>query len=471
MTQTPHRLAPVRASVLTLLVVAAAACGQSTSTPTPTARSSSPVPAATVSPTDAPTPTPTPAPTMAAVDVCADAAAGPASSASPAEPASPDANDPNAARYEEIEDQVAALRGLTLTEPVERDVFNREELGKFIQSSFGRDNPESLVAGTETLLKALLLMPQGDSLRDLYVEMLTSQVAGLYDDSTRSMYVISDTGEIGPLEEITYAHEYTHALQDQAFGLSKLHGDAIDQGDRALARTTLIEGDATLLMFLWAQQNLPPEQLLEVAGSSDPASQAVLDRLPALLKETLMFPYTTGLGLTQGQFLAAGGYSGVDALFADPPDSTEQVLHPEKLNPREAPIEVTFDADLAAKLGTGWCVALQDTLGEFQLGVILRDAGGADTSTANAAAAGWGGDRVALVGGPDGELGVMLDTRWDTAPDAAEFATALGPMVANLEAAGRSAKVLTPAPDRVVLLVSNGDDALGRLANVLGVAG
>ncbi|HEY6568827.1 MAG TPA: hypothetical protein VIZ22_00975 [Candidatus Limnocylindrales bacterium] len=469
MTSTPPRLAPFRASLLTLLVVAAAACGQSTATPTPTARSSTS--AATVSPTAAPTPPPTPAPTMAAVDVCADAAAGAGPSSAPPEQPSPDADDPNAARYEEIEGQVSALRGLTLTTPVERDVFNREELGTFIQGSFGRDNPESLVASTETLLKALALMPQGDSLRDLYVEMLTSQVAGLYDDTTKSMYVISDTGEIGPLEEITYAHEYTHALQDQAFGLSKLHGDATDQGDRQLARTTLIEGDATLLMFLWAQQNLPPEQLLEVAGSSDPASQAVLDRLPALLKETLMFPYTTGLGLTQGQFVAAGGYAGIDALFADPPDSTEQVLHPEKLNPREAPIEVTFDADLAAKLGAGWCVALQDTLGEFQLGIVLRDAGGADTSTSNAAAAGWGGDRVALVGGPDGELGVMLDTRWDTAPDAGEFARALGQMAANLEAAGRSVKVLTPAPDRVVLLVSNGDDTLGRLANVLGFPG
>ena len=471
MTPTPHRLATVRASLLALLILAVAACGQASPTASPVSRSSSPAPTGTASPSAPPSQPPTPAPTMAAVDVCSDAAASPAPSSAPAEQPSPDANDPNAARYEEIEGQVAALRGLTLTTPVKRDVFNREELGKFIAGSFGRDNPESLIAGTETLLKALLLMPQGDSLRDLYVEMLTSQIAGLYDDTTKSMYVISDTGEIGPLEEITYAHEYTHALQDQAFGLGKLHGDATDEGDRTLARTTLIEGDATLLMFLWAQQYLPPDQLLEVAGSADPASQAILDRLPALLKETLMFPYTTGLGLTQGQFVAAGGYSGVDALFANPPDSTEQVLHPEKLNPREAPIEVAFDADLAAKLGTGWCVALQDTLGEFQLGIVLRDAGGVDTATANAAAAGWGGDRVALVGGPDGEMGVALDTRWDTAPDASEFATALGPMLANLQASGRSASVLTPAPDRVVLLVSNGDDTLGRLANVLGLAG
>jgi hypothetical protein len=467
MTPTPPRLAPVRASLITLLVVVAAACGQSSPTASPAARSSSPGPAGTASPTQPATP----APTMAAVDVCRDAAASPAPSTAPAEQPGTDANDPNATRYEEIEGQVSALRGLALTAPVKRGVFNREELGAYIKESFTRENQPSLIAGTETLLKALLLMPQGDSLSDLYIEMLSSGIAGFYDDTTKSMYVISDTGVIGPLEEITYAHEYTHALQDEAFGLSKLHGDAIDQGDRALARTALIEGDATLAMFLWAQQNLPPDQLLEAVGSSDPASQAVLDRMPAMLRETLMFSYTQGLALTQGNLLAAGGYPGVDALFANPPDSTEQVIHPDKLNPRDAPIEVAFDADLAAKLGSGWCVALQDTLGEFQLSVVLRDAGGADTLTGNAAAAGWGGDRVALVGGPNGELGVVLDTRWDTAQDATEFATALAPMQASLESGKRSVSVLTPAPDRVVLLVANGDDTLSRLANVLGLAG
>jgi hypothetical protein len=467
MTSTPPRLAPVRASLITLLVFVAAACGQSSPTASPAARSSSPGPAGTASPTQPATP----APTMAAVDVCRDAAASPPPSTAPAEQPGTDADDPNATRYEEIEGQVSALRGLALTAPVKRGVFNREELGAYIKESFTRENQPSLIAGTETLLKALLLMPQGDSLSDLYIEMLSSGIAGFYDDTTKSMYVISDTGVIGPLEEITYAHEYTHALQDEAFGLSKLHGDAIDQGDRALARTALIEGDATLAMFLWAQQNLPPDQLLEAVGSSDPASQAVLDRMPAMLRETLMFSYTQGLALTQGNLLAAGGYPGVDALFANPPDSTEQVIHPDKLNPRDAPIEVAFDADLAAKLGSGWCVALQDTLGEFQLSVVLRDAGGADTLTGNAAAAGWGGDRVALVGGPNGELGVVLDTRWDTAQDATEFATALAPMQAGLESGKRSVSVLTPAPDRVVLLVANGDDTLSRLANVLGLAG
>ena len=79
-------------------------------------------------------------------------------------------------------------------------------------------------------------MPQDASLRDLYLEMLTSQVARPVRRHTKKMYVVTETGEIGPAEEITYAHEYTHALQDQAFDLGALKGEATDQSDRALAR-------------------------------------------------------------------------------------------------------------------------------------------------------------------------------------------------------------------------------------------
>jgi hypothetical protein len=48
--------------------------------------------------------------------------------------------------------------------------------------------------------------------------------------------------------------------------------------------------------------------------------------MPAILKEPLMFPYTAGLGLTLRDF-AGGGFAAVDALYDNPPDSTEQVLH------------------------------------------------------------------------------------------------------------------------------------------------
>jgi hypothetical protein len=459
---TPLRRPGRLAALLVALLVAA--CGPQTTTPSPSASPSPAVSAPAPSAEGSSTPDAGASPSAEAGTGCdPDQAA-----ASPESPA-PDASDPNAAMYGEIEQEVSQLRGITATKPVERGVFDKPGLCAYITASFAKDNPAELVAGTEALYKALNLMPQDASLHDLYIELLTSQVAGLYDDETKKMYVVSSTGEIGPAEKITYAHEYTHALQDQKFTLRDVQGDAKDQGDRTLARTTLIEGDATLLMSLWAQQHLTAAELGQVANSIDPASEAVLAKMPAILKDALIFPYTSGLTMNLGAFQQGGGYGGVDQLYANPPDTTEQVIHADKLAAREPAVKVDFPDDFPGSLGDGWKIDLQDTLGEFQLKTLLADA--AQAADADDAAAGWGGDRVAYVTGPDGANAAVLDTRWDTDADASAFAAALSDYVAKLEGIGRSAAVLTPAPDRVVVISANDADTLGKIGNVLGLAG
>ena len=82
------------------------------------------------------------------------------------------------------------------------------------------------------------------------------------------------------------------------------------------------------------------------------------------------------------------------------PESTEQILHPEKYAADEAPVAVDLPADLATQLGAGWSVPLEDTFGELQIGIWLRESGVAQGGRATAAAAGWGGDRLAVVEGP-----------------------------------------------------------------------
>ena len=135
-------------------------------------------------------------------------------------------------------------------------------------------------------------MAPGLNLRDLYLAALTSQILGYYDDKTKEMTVVQRSGAFGPLERMTLAHEYTHALQDQHFGLDSLQTDDPSQSDRSLARLALAEGDASLLMTLWAKANLTPQELaVLVQQSSDPAAQAALDRLPQILRQQFTFPY------------------------------------------------------------------------------------------------------------------------------------------------------------------------------------
>jgi hypothetical protein len=456
---TPLRRSGGLAALLVALLVAA--CGTTSPSPSPAAPGTTPSAEASGAPSAGATPAPSSSTAAVACDPDAPIPSGDPSQV-PEDPAV-------AALYTEIERQVTGLRGISPTTAVERGVFDKTSLCAYLKESFGRDNPEELVTGTENLYKALLLMPEEDSLQDLYLELLTSQVAGLYDEKTKKMYVVvSESGEIGPAEQITYAHEFTHALQDQKFVLGDFIGDATDQGDRTIARATVVEGDATLLMSLWAQQNLTPQELGEIGSAADPASAAILERAPAILKDSLLFPYTGGLQLALAAF-QGGGFAGVDGLYANPPDTTEQVLHPEKFQADEQAVAVDFPAGFPASLGEGWKTAVEDTLGEFQLEIFVRDAAGAGES--DIAVEGWGGDRVAFVEGPGGANAAIMDTAWDTDADAAEFAAALEGYVAKLEAAGRAGAVLTPSPGRVVVISASDADTLGAVSNVLGLAG
>ena len=369
---------------------------------------------------------------------------GPAPS-SPAPTASPTTPPDPATVYAEIEDQVRAIRGLDEKKPVQPKVLDEAALGAYVKEQFRTDNPEELVDANERMLKVLGLLPADASLEDLYISLLSGVVAGLYNPKDKTLYVVSRSGGLGPSEKTTFAHEYTHALQDQNFDLTGLHLDAPGQGDQGMARLALVEGDATLVMTLWQIDNLTQADLLRVLGESlNPAVTGPLEKMPPVLRESLLFSYTGGLTFTQ-QLHGSGGWPAVDAAFAKPPASTEQILHPEKYGGEEAPTIVGLPDDLATRMGAGWSVGMEDTLGEFQLKLWLANAAdGAATSQADAtkAAAGWGGDRVALLDGPGGATALVISSEWDSVSDAAEFATQAKLVVASLAGAG---EVLAPA--------------------------
>ena len=304
-----------------------------------------------------------------------------------------------------------------------RQSIDQAELRTMLTEEFDRQSPPDYVAANDQLYKSLGLIPADSNLRDLTLDMLTGGVVGFYRNDQGKLYVVSEDGLPGAIERITFAHEFDHALQDQNFSVFKDQDGVLDQSDRILARQAVYEGDSTLLMTLWASAHFSPQDMLAyVAASVDPAAQAVLARTPAFLRDLLLYPYTTGLSFVQATQLR-DGWTGVDDLYRRMPVSTEQILHPQKYDTNEAPIPVTLPVDLAEQLGSGWSVPLEDTFGELEIEYWLRESG-VKPATATAAAAGWGGDRLAVAKGPSGAWGVVIDTAWDTAADASEFADA-----------------------------------------------
>ena len=110
---------------------------------------------------------------------------------------------------------------------------------------------------------------------------------------------------------------------------------------------------------------------------------------PPLLIEAFSFRYRDGARFVE-EVRRKNGSRSVDALFARPPLSSEQVLHPEKYFQGEAPREVFLDE---AKFA-GWQVTASTPIGEIGVRGILM--AGVAERDAIRAAAGWGGDRAYL---------------------------------------------------------------------------
>ena len=196
--------------------------------------------------------------------------------------------------------------------------------------------------------------------------------------------------------------------------------ELLDETDRALARAAIYEGDATSLMVLWAGSNLTPEEFADVqAAGADPESMAILARTPAILVESLLFPYTAGQAFVL-PVQTAGGWDAVDALYDELPARPSRSSIPTSTERARSPSRSSCPTTLAAEMGDGWTESIQDTFGEFQIGVWLRQSG-ISASDASAAAAGWGGDRLAVLDGPGEAWAVVMRTTWDTDEDATAF--------------------------------------------------
>jgi hypothetical protein len=321
-----------------------------------------------------------------------------------------------------IEAEVERWRGLDETSPITRALMTRQELEAYTERQFEEDYTPDEIQSDVQVLAAFDFVPAGFDLRGVLVDLYSSQVVGFYDDEKKALYVITDLAEGFDLSARTiFAHEFTHGLQDEHFGLQAFTDEDRMNDDTVLAHLSLVEGDATLSMskYLYAHlSELTTDDMRSLQNSGDKASQEALAAAPAIIRETLMFPYVYGLNFVST--LQEQGWEAVDAAYADPPQSTEQILHPEKYLSRDEPVIVTVPP-LTDTLGTGWHLVEAETLGEFQTGLYLAQQ--VDQATADQASAGWDGDQYAVY--VDGEDTVLVfATAWDSAQDRQEFVDA-----------------------------------------------
>lgn len=315
-----------------------------------------------------------------------------------------------------IDEWVTLSRGLPPPTQLERRLQTRQE---FKDENQQADlEAQSDIEQLKDLCVVLDLCSPADDLVQIFLGLAGEAVLGYYQQDENALTLVTDDGEVGPLAWLTYAHEYVHALQDQSFGVFPLEDDTFEANKAMLALT---EGDARLTEYLFYDalpadlQALVAEELTRLIEefSNSPAAQGI----PRIIRETFGWEYSAGRDFLYRLYLE-GGFQAVDAVYQNPPQSTEQVLHIEKYLEGDSPRSVKVP-DLSQALGNGWLERESGVLGELLTGVYL------DTflpeQKALATAEGWGGDQYSLWKHDSGSLLMTLNYSWDTVDDATEF--------------------------------------------------
>ena len=335
----------------------------------------------------------------------------------PSAAASPVATPPQIA---EIEHEVEQVRGLTYEHPVAVESVTAQEMQHRVEDEFDTTYPADYYDRRTAAWRTIGVIPPDADLRESLRTFLGGQVVGFYDPESKELVYVG-SGDFGLEERLVLAHELTHALDDQHFDLTRLDQLASKcEDERSEAALGLVEGNAQFVS-VGTLTRFPSGDLGDALGAlmNGFGDQPDLSGVPPFVQAIEIWPYTQGLAFVT-RLALDGGTAAVDDAFRHPPTTTEQVMHPE-LYPSDVPSAVDVP-DLSGALGPKWGDLDAMDVGEQWLDAMLQLR--LDSTTADDATAAWDGGVYRAFTDGTGVV-VAMDTAWDSAADATEFASAM----------------------------------------------
>jgi hypothetical protein len=244
--------------------------------------------------------------------------------------------------------------GLPIHRAVKRRLISRETVIDFLTKRMDEDKDTARIERSAIVLEKFGMLPPHFQLRDFLLKLLGEQVAGFYDPKTKTVNLLN---WIPPdSQKPVLAHELMHALQDQYQNARDIkldtwedpepdgpaHNVAEDRehlryDESGTAREAVLEGQAMVTFVDWGMlgrgltlrtlPDLDPARL-EAASAGSDANSPLLSSAPLVLRESLLFPYNSGLIFEQRLLKDHG----TQAAFADvlnrPPDTSFEILNP-----------------------------------------------------------------------------------------------------------------------------------------------
>ena len=269
--------------------------------------------------------------------------------------------------------ELTEITGLKMQHKVPFDLITKGQVNQFLKDRVHEvTTPEDLRI-EELGLKKFGFVPQDFDLAKSTVDLLTEQAAAFYDYHKKKLY-ITDWAPSG-MRQAALVHELAHALADQHFHLERFIKQGRDDDDLSMARTAVMEGQATWLMSEAIERRTGQSlkgsptavetmsRAMETGGSEYP----VFESAPLYFRRTLVFPYTQGM-LFQNAVCEKLDQEAFAQVFRRPPVSTQQILHPQKY----------FDAVMPARpalprfSGRGYKRLVAGTVGEMDHAILIE---------------------------------------------------------------------------------------------------
>ena len=330
--------------------------------------------------------------------------------------------------------RVEYLRQLEFTRNVAVDPIAREELRAVANNSTYPNTTTFGAPTNEQLWEALFLVDEPTNATRTIRQYHTAVVLGFAaEEGANRIVIVTENPENPAIRGETLVHELAHMLQHQQFNLSepKYRPDTLD-GE--FAKDGLVEGGATYVHKLYVQKCRQGDW---ECIDTPPGWSNTGDFDHSGLSRLFYQPYSDGPVYIHN-LIQRGGWESVSALHDSPPNSTEQIIHPEQ--PMESPAPLSFE-DTSQN---GWRIFEQQgqsyqrvgeagiyTLFWYQANQHDISALGEQINTetnrtfdtynyTSVPSAGWGNDR--LIAYRKGEKrGYVWKTVWDTKRDATEF--------------------------------------------------
>jgi len=336
--------------------------------------------------------------------------------------------------------------GLPIKKKVKRTIVSRAQVEKYIGEKFKDDADRIRFERSELVQKKFGLLPRTFDLHNFLIKLLTEQVAGYYDEKTRTMNLL-DWNE-PDMQRPVMAHELTHALQDQSYNLEKMskhdeeiekHGledlDALISNDEeSTCRSAVLEGQAmiVLLDYVLAPQDGSVEKMPGIvdmmqASMDKSRGSPVFDSAPLLLQEELAFPYRQGMKFIRDLLVAGGKPLAYTGVLSRMPQTSREIMEPkEYLAGRRVPALLLPDLGFLKKDYEPYDAG---AVGQLDVSILLRIY--ADEDLDKRLSTEWRGGAYYAAGHrgvkpPDrnstAHIGLFYVSRWATEAAAKEFA-------------------------------------------------